>query len=653
MKIKLISLMTIGFAFLLITAFAAKHKPTVYIIGDSTIAKDGGLIEGWGVPIATFFDTTKIIVENDARGGRSSRSFRYEGLWQKVVNKLQPGDYVLMQFGHNDGGEIDGDKYRASLKGIGNEEQEITRPDGSKERVHTYGWYMRKYIDEAKAKGAIPIVCSPIPRNEWENGKVIRNKTNYGGWAKEVSHTEGAYFIDLNTLIADKYDQMGAKIVKQFFPQDHTHTSPAGATLNAGMVVKGIQNLKECPLRNFLREEDPSFLITNYGAIGDGKTLNTKTIQNTIDWCAAEGGGTVIVPSGIFLSGAIFLKQGVNLMIEKDGTLKGTTNLADYPLVATRWEGTECQWTSAFINAFHMTGFHLTGEGTIDGSGEAWVQNGIIASKQADYSKLSDRERYGRPRLIAIQDCKNVIISGLRMHNEACWCLFVLYSHNVSVHNLTIRAEHNIPMSDGIDIDSSKGVHVSGCNIDVNDDCISIKSGKDEEGRRIGRSAEDILIEKCTFRYGHGGVAMGSEMSGGIKNVEIRNCIAEDDNWAPIRFKSQPSRGGVVENITYRNIILRNTRKAFEFNMAWRMVNPRPASNPLPLVRNIKIINVSGTVQSVGDIRGLAGSPITNVDFKNCQITAQTGFILNHVKNIDLSGLKLNVAKGQSIIHTK
>ncbi|MBB3186959.1 glycosyl hydrolase family 28 protein [Microbacter margulisiae] len=650
MKIKLISLLTIGFTLLVIMAFKTNHKPTLYIIGDSTIAKDGGLIEGWGVPIATFFDTAKIVVENDARGGRSSRSFRYEGLWQKVVNKLQPGDYVLMQFGHNDGGKIDGDKYRASLKGIGDEEQEITRPDGSKEMVHTYGWYMRKYIDEAKAKGAIPIVCSPIPRNEWKDGKVIRNKTNYGGWAREVAHTEGAYFIDLNTLIANKYDQMGAEVVKQLFPQDHTHTSPTGATLNARMVVKGIRHLKDCPLKQFLRKEDSSFLITNYGAVGDGTTLNTKAIQNTIDWCAAEGGGTVIVPSGIFLSGAIFLKQGVNLMVEKNGVLKGTTNLADYPLVATRWEGTECQWTSAFINVFNMTGFHLSGEGTIDGSGEAWVQNGIIASKQPGYSKLSDRERYGRPRLIAIQDCKNVTISGLHLHNEACWCLFILYSQNITVQNLTIHAEHNIPMSDGIDIDSSKKIHVNNCDIDDDDDCISIKSGKDAEGRRIGRASQDILIEKCTFRYGGGGVAMGSEMSGGIKNVEIHDCVAEDGNWAPIRFKSQPSRGGVVENITYRNIILKNTRNAFDFNMAWRMVHPKPASNPLPVIRNIHIINVSGTVQSVGDMHGLAGSPISNVEFKNCNITAQTGFILDHVKNINLSGLTLKVAKGESII---
>jgi exo-poly-alpha-galacturonosidase len=185
----------------------------------------------------------------------------------------------------------------------------------------------------------------------------------------------------------------------------------------------------------------------------------------------------------------------------------------------------------------------------------------------------------------------------------------------------------------------------------VNDDCIAIKSGKDEDGRRVNRPAEDILVEKCRFRYGHGGVSMGSEMSGGIRNVEIRNCIVEADNWAPIRFKSQPSRGGVVENITYRDITLQNTRKAFEFNMAWRMVPPiKPPSDPLPVVRHVRIINVVGKVQSVGDMHGLKDSPIQDVAFQNCKISAHTGFLLENVEDLDLSGLTLEVEEGEAII---
>jgi polygalacturonase len=387
------------------------------------------------------------------------------------------------------------------------------------------------------------------------------------------------------------------------------------------------------------------YLITDYGAVGDGQTLNTKAIQYVIDLCASHNGGTVVVSEGIFLSGAVFLKQGVNLHIKKGGVLKGTINPGDYPQVFTRWEGTECEWTSALINAFDMEGVHLTGKGTIDGSGDQWMER---------YPRNSRELRVGRPRLIAVQNCRDVFVSGLFLKNQACWGLFILYSSDVIVKNLTICAEHNIISSDGIDVDSSKRILIKGCNIDVNDDCIAIKSGKDEDGRRVNRPAEEILIRKCRFCYGHGGVSMGSEMSGGIRNIEVCDCVVEADNWAPIRFKSQPSRGGIIENITYSDIELHHTRKAFEFNMKWRMVPPiKPPSDPLPVVRNVNIINVSGTVQSVGDMYGLKDSPIRKVIFRNCKISAQKGFVIENVKDLDITGLDIKVKEGEAIIYYK
>jgi polygalacturonase len=217
----------------------------------------------------------------------------------------------------------------------------------------------------------------------------------------------------------------------------------------------------------------------------------------------------------------------------------------------------------------------------------------------------------------------------------------------VEIRNVNIRAERYIPSSDGIDIDSSSDVLISNVDIDVNDDCIAIKSGKDEDGRRVGRPAENIVVENSIFRYGHGGVSMGSETSGGIRNVEIRDTVIMEGNWAPIRFKTQPSRGGIVENITYRNIELQNTLKAFEFNMAWRMVNPKPPSDPLPIVRNVNIINVSGTVETVGDMTGLEDSPISNVRFENSEIKASgAGLILRDVVDLDLDGLTIEVPEG-------
>ena len=434
--------------------------------------------------------------------------------------------------------------------------------------------------------------------------------------------------------------------------------------------------------------------ITDFGAKADSIVINTKAIQTAIDKCAEDGGGTVVVPAGTFITGAIFFKQGVNLEIEADGVLKGTTNMADYKLVQTRWEGEERIWVSALVNVFGVNGFRMSGKGTIDGSGDVWFSRGrrpappgFDGRRQGNMESQPGIPRYvgpvregpptlgpkgglnpapdspaydfhevklpwyARPRLIAIQNCNDVVIEDLNLKNQSSWCVFVLYSKVVEIQNLVIRAAHFIPMSDGIDIDSSDGVNIMNVLIDVNDDCIAIKSGKDEDGRRVNRPAENILVENCLFRYGHGGVSMGSEMSGGIRNVTISKCKMAAGNWAPIRFKSQPSRGGVVENITYRDIVLENTRQAFEFNMEWRMVPPiKPPSDPLPVVRNVKIINVSGTVENAGIIHGLKDSPIENVTFENCDIHAKKGLVLENVKNLDLSGLTITVEEGEPII---
>lgn len=646
----------------------AKQKPTVFIIGDSTV-KNGqgngaGGLWGWGDPIVQFFDTTKINVENHALGGTSSRTFQTKGLWKSVLDKIKKGDFVLMQFGHNDGSALNDDsRARGTNKGLGEESEEIDNIlTKEHEIVHSYGWYLRKIVHETQAKGATPVIITPIPRNDWDNGKIKRTPGSYPEWAMEVARQEKIQFVDLNKNMSDKLDLIGENQVtgKYYYSRDHTHTSAEGAKLSASLVIEGIKTIQKCELSAYLAIESPTeplaksilkreFQIIQFGAVGDGQTLNTKAIQSAIDRCAANGGGVVVVPQGTFMSGAIFLKQGVDLRIDKDGMLKGTTNMDDYPAVATRWEGEEREWTSALVNAFDMHDFTLSGEGMLDGSGEKWVE----LNRDKRSAPTTGKPKYGSPRLIAIQNCKNSEISGLNLKNQACWCLFILYSEKIEVKNLTIRAEHNIPMSDGIDVDSSNGIHIIGCDMDVNDDCIAIKSGKDEDGRRVNRPCEDILVEKCTFRYGHGGVSMGSEMSGGIRNVTIQNCVMEADNWAPIRFKCQPSRGGVVENITYRDILLKDTRKAFEFNMEWRMVNPKPASDPLPVFRNVKIINVSGTAANVGDMHGLKDSPIRNVVFENCDITAKRGFVLNNVEGLDLSGLKIQVSEGEPIIWKK
>jgi lysophospholipase L1-like esterase len=227
--------------------------PTLFLIGDSTVKNGTKGLQGWGTSLPTFFDTTRIRIVNSALGGRSSRTFLTEGLWDKVRDQLKPGDFVIMQFGHNDGGSPK-TSYRASLKGIGDDTQEVENPKThEKETIHSYGWYLRKFVTDTKAKGATPIVCSLIPRNDWKDGKVARSETEgYGWYAHQVADAEKVPFIDLNALIADRYDAMGQEAVKPLFPQEHTHTSPEGAALNAECVAAGIRGLKDCPLSSYL-----------------------------------------------------------------------------------------------------------------------------------------------------------------------------------------------------------------------------------------------------------------------------------------------------------------------------------------------------------------------------------------------------------------
>jgi len=228
--------------------------PTIFVVGDSTANNhaNGGL--GWGDPFIAYFDPSKVNVLNRARGGRSSRTFITEGLWDKVLAEMKKGDFVLIQFGHNDAGAInDATRARGSLPGIGEETQEIDNQlTKQREVVHTYGWYMRKMIADTKARGATPIVLSLTVRNIWRDGHVERGPGRYGEWSAEIAKSERVVFTDVTKRIADKYEKMGEEKVKLMFGPDHTHTSPAGAELNASLIVVGLKTIKGSPFKRYL-----------------------------------------------------------------------------------------------------------------------------------------------------------------------------------------------------------------------------------------------------------------------------------------------------------------------------------------------------------------------------------------------------------------
>ena len=256
-----------GLAALLTLAQAAapaqdtdRRLPTLFIVGDSTVKNNTKGQQGWGDPIAGFFDSTKIKVENRAIGGRSSRTFQTEGRWDRILDVARKGDFVLIQMGHNDGGPLDdSSRARGTIRGTGDETREIDNPiTKQKEVVHTYGWYLRKYVSDARAKGMTPVLLSPVPRcprQPVEKGAVEKN--DYVTWAEEVARAEKVPFVNLNRIVLDHYAGMAPEDIKAkyFTPADNTHTNPAGAELNAACVVEGLRALPDCPLKDYLLPE--------------------------------------------------------------------------------------------------------------------------------------------------------------------------------------------------------------------------------------------------------------------------------------------------------------------------------------------------------------------------------------------------------------
>ncbi len=251
---------------LLLVLFAFKKdkiKPTLYIIGDSTVRNSNRPQCGWGEMVYNFIDTNKIRISNQAMAGRSTRTFIKEKRWDKVLETLKPGDFVIMQFGHNEGSRPDTSRAgnRGVLRGIGDTIVNLTWKDGTIETVHTYGWYLAKFVNDAKAKGATAIICSMIPRNEFRSTpdslinpakKVMRASKDFGKWAMEVAQQQDAFFVDLNKITSDKYDVLGPEEVKKLFHSDHTHTNTDGAKINAASVAEGIKMLKKLKLKKYL-----------------------------------------------------------------------------------------------------------------------------------------------------------------------------------------------------------------------------------------------------------------------------------------------------------------------------------------------------------------------------------------------------------------
>ncbi len=394
-------------------------------------------------------------------------------------------------------------------------------------------------------------------------------------------------------------------------------------------------------------------VITDQGAVGDGRTLNTKAIQAAIDRCAAQGGGLMVVPPGTFLTGSLFLKQNVNLCIEQGAVLKGSTDTNDYPWIDTRIAGLEMRWPAALINADGLRGVALTGQGTIDGSGERWWRE-YWDTRKREKGDVDPHFKVARPRLVHFIRCEKVAVGGLTFRNPAFWNLQLTYCDGVEVTNLTVRAHGDrvrAASSDGVDIDSSRNVVIRGCDIECDDDAICLKSGRDADGLRVNRPTENVVIRDCRVGQAAGLVVFGSETAGGIRNVKVLDCRAEAGCGEVVRFKTRMGRGGTVEDVLYENIQANGVRQVFNFNMdafstTWLPEEFRtsvPAEKGTPVFRNITVRNLTATnCVSAGRLVGLAQSPLRDLRLENVQIQANSGFTIRHADGLRFKNVKLN-----------
>lgn len=399
------------------------------------------------------------------------------------------------------------------------------------------------------------------------------------------------------------------------------------------------------------------FDVTKYGAVGNGKKDCSKAFAKAIEACSKAGGGRVIVPAGKYLTGPIVLKSNVNLHVTKDAEILFYTDPDKYlPVVYCRWEGVECMNYSPLIYAMEQTNIAVTGEGVLNGQASNdnwWKWKGGKAAVEPNQrearnklfkmaeegvpveKRIFGKGSYLRPNFFEPYKCKNILVEGVTFKDSPMWFLNPVLCENVSFVN--VKTIGLGPNNDGIDPESCKDVLIKGCYFDNGDDCIAIKSGRNADGRRINVPCENIIVEDCTMKDGHGGVSIGSEISGGVRNVFIQNNVMDSPNLdRALRIKTNAMRGGVVENVFMRNIKVGQVAEAaIKIDFYYEEADK---GNFIPIVRNVDVRNIECEKAPYAiSIRAFGNSPATNVKIEDCTFKTVTyPNVIENVRNFDL-----------------
>jgi polygalacturonase len=401
---------------------------------------------------------------------------------------------------------------------------------------------------------------------------------------------------------------------------------------------------------------DRTFTVTDYGAVADKKKDCTDAFEKAISAAHQAGGGRVVVPPGTYMTGPIHLKSNVNLHVSQGAVVNFFTDPNRYmPVVYTRFEGTECMNYSPLVYAYEQENIAVTGKGILDGgaSDENWwrwkrSQSGDVRTlgKMGDTGVPVSQRIFGagrqlRPNMIQPYKCKNVLIEGVTIKNSPMWHIHPVLSTNVTVRD--VRVIGHGPNNDGCNPESCQDVLIEGCYFDTGDDCIAIKAGRNNDGRRVNTPSENIVIRNCQMKDGHGGVVIGSETSGGTRNVFAENCTMDSPNLdRALRIKTNSVRGGTIENIYLRNVKIGQVAEAvLRVNFQY---GEGDTGDFTPIVRNINMENVtSGKSRYALSISGYERSPITGIHLKNCIFdNVEKNNVLIGVKDLAMENVKIN-----------
>lgn len=410
-----------------------------------------------------------------------------------------------------------------------------------------------------------------------------------------------------------------------------------------------------------------TFNVREYGALGNGQTLDSPSIQAAIDNCASSGGGMVHLPAGQYLSGSLSLRDNISLYLDAGAVLLGSEDPNDYPIIHSRWEGKHQDTYAPLITGQNLSNISITGRGVIDGRGAIWWQ-----------AKKDGTLLHPRPRLISFSDCTNVLIESISAVNSPSWTINPVHCQNVNIRGVTIVNPADSPNTDGINPDSCRLVRISDCYVSVGDDCITIKSGTEHEAPDRYAPCRDITITNCTLERGHGGVVIGSEMSGGVKNVVISNCVFIGTDRG-IRIKSRRGRGGVIEDIRISNLIMDGVLCPFTMNLYYHIgvrgntdisdKNPRSVDDSTPRLRHIHFSHITArdVKHAAGFLYGLAEMPLEDISFSNISISiskeadsgypemaddipsmSQAGFFIRNVRHLRLDNVEVSGQVGEA-----